>query len=73
MGNRNNENIKFGRRITELRLKQGLSQENLAFQSGINRTYMGEIERGEKSPTIVTIAKIAKGLGISIKQVMDYE
>lgn len=73
MESQDNENIKFGRRITELRLKQGLSQENLAFQSGINRTYMGEIERGEKSPTIVTIAKIAKGLGLSIKQIMDYE
>lgn len=73
MGRQDNENIKFGRRITELRLRQGVSQENLAFQSGINRTYMGEIERGEKSPTLATIAKIAKGLGLTIKQVMDYE
>jgi transcriptional regulator with XRE-family HTH domain len=34
---------------------------------------MGEVERGEKSPSLVVISKIAKGLGISKKDLMDYE
>ena len=60
-------NINFGRRVASLRAEKGMSQECLALQSGINRTYIGEIERGEKSPSLNTIAKIASGLNISIK------
>ncbi|MCQ2350523.1 MAG: helix-turn-helix transcriptional regulator [Paludibacteraceae bacterium] len=59
-------NIAFGKRIAEIRKKQGLSQEELAFQCGLHRTYVGAIERGEKSPTIETIQKISQGLNISI-------
>lgn len=70
---KNIENIKFGKHLTKLRLEYGISQEALALQCGINRTYMGEIERGEKSPSLVIITKIAKGLGISKKHLMDYE
>ena len=67
------ENVKFGEHLAKLRIKRGISQEALALQSGINRTYMGEVERGEKSPSLVVISKIAKGLGISKKDLMDYE
>lgn len=67
------ENIKFGARVAQLRRERGISQEILAFKCGINRTYIGEIERGEKSPSVVIIAKIAKGLGITKKYLMDYE
>ena len=65
-------NINFGRRVASLRAEKGMSQECLALQSGINRTYIGEIERGEKSPSLNTIAKIASGLNISIKTLFDY-
>lgn len=71
--NKDIENIKFGKQIVRLRIERGFSQEALALHSGINRTYMGEIERGEKCPSLIIIAKIAKGLGISKKQLMDYE
>ena len=67
------ENIKFGAHVAQLRRERGISQEILAFKCGINRTYIGEIERGEKSPSVVIIAKIAKGLGITKKYLMDYE
>lgn len=56
----------FGKIIQRRRIEIGLSQEELAFRSGISRSYMGVIERGEKSPSIDTIAKVAKGLGESI-------
>ena len=57
---------RFGKRVSRLRKEKGLSQEDLAFRAGIRRSYMGVIERGEKSPSIDTIAKVARGLGVSI-------
>ena len=45
----------FGEKVAELRRKQHLSQEELADKCGIHRTYIGSIERGEKSPTLNTI------------------
>lgn len=65
-------NIKFGKRIKELRTAQRLSQEQLSYQCEINRTYMGAIERGEKCPSLIAITKIAKGLNISLKELFDY-
>lgn len=56
----------FGKTIARLRKERGLSQEDLAFRSGISRSYMGVIERGEKSTSIDTMAKVAKGLGMRI-------
>ena len=57
----------IGKRIVALRKAQGLSQEELAFSSGINRSYMGVIERAEKSPSMDTVAKVARGLGLDIR------
>jgi transcriptional regulator with XRE-family HTH domain len=52
------------RNLRILRKQKGLSQEELAFQAGINRNYVGQIEREEKSPTIDTIEKLASTLDI---------
>ncbi len=46
------------------RMKLGLSQDELAHRSNLNRVYMGEVERGEKSVSIETIAKIAAALKV---------
>ncbi len=51
------------RNLRILRKQKGLSQEELAFQAGINRNYVGQIEREEKSPTVDMIEKIAFVLG----------
>lgn len=59
-------NTAFGKKVAELRNLQGISQEELAFRCSIHRTYIGAIERGEKSPTLNTIEKIAKGLNVEI-------
>ena len=67
------ENIKFGKRVADLRHTKGLSQEQFSFKCNINRTYMGEIERGEKSPSLLVIAKIAKGLEMTKSELMNYE
>ena len=47
--------IKFGEKVREVRLKQGLSQEELASRAGVHRTYVGMIERGEKNITLENI------------------
>ena len=57
---------KFGERVKKERLKQNLSQEELAARAGVHRTYIGMIERAEKNITLKNIEKIAKALGISI-------
>lgn len=58
----------FGKRIKELRKKNNMSQEKLAEKTGIHRTYLGVIERGEKSISIEIIEKLSKALNISISE-----
>lgn len=64
-------NIEFGKRIIALRTAQGISQEELAYRCGIHRAYMGTIERGEKSVTLNTVDKIARGLQVAISDLFD--
>lgn len=59
---------KFGQRIKELRSEFNLTQEDLAFKVGVDRSYMGFIERGEKNPTLRNIAKIADVFKISLSE-----
>ena len=64
---------KFGSRIREERIKQKLSQEELAEKAGVHRTYIGMIERAEKNITLQNIEKISKALKISIDNLMKLE
>ncbi len=57
-----------GQRIVDARRKQGMSQEQLASQSGIDRSHMGFIEQGRRKPTLSTLFKIAKTLNLSLEQ-----
>ena len=59
------------RNLRILRKQKGLSQEELAFQAGINRNYVGQIEREEKSPTIGMVEKIAVPLGVSPSDLLE--
>jgi transcriptional regulator with XRE-family HTH domain len=58
--------IKLGKRIGLIRKEKGLSQEKLALEAGLNRAYIGYIERGERNPSIDTVEKIAKVLDVSL-------
>jgi len=59
-------------RIKELRLAKRLSQEELSFRSGLHRTALSLIERGERDPKLITLLKVAeKGLGISVVELLD--
>ena len=66
-----NINIKFGKRVRELRLEKGLSQEQFSYKANVHRTYIGMIERAEKNISLVNIEKIAKALEINIKDLFD--
>jgi transcriptional regulator with XRE-family HTH domain len=57
---------RFGLRIRSLRLSEGLSQEAFADLCGIHRTYVGAIERGEKTVSIETAEKLAVALGMNL-------
>ena len=56
---------RFGASVQRLRNGLGISQEALAERAGLHRTYIADIERGARNPTLLTIKKLAKGLGIS--------
>lgn len=59
----------FGALIRHLRLEQEMSQEEFAHYCNLHRTYIGSIERGEKTVSIETANKIAKALGIPLSQI----
>lgn len=54
--------VAFGNVIKELRTAKGLSQEILSFESGLDRSYISQIECGHRQPTLVTIFQLAKAL-----------
>lgn len=63
--------IKFGNRVRELRKLRNLSQEELAFKTGVHRTYIGMIERAEKNITLINIHKIANALEVTVNYLFD--
>lgn len=61
----------IGDRVRALRKKNGLSQEELGWKAKLHYTYIGGIERGEKNVSIITLNKIAKGLGTSVNEIFN--
>ena len=60
----NDVKIKFGKRLREIRGQKGVSQEALAADAGLHRTYVSSVERGERNITLVNIYRLAKALGV---------
>lgn len=56
-----------GKRIKEIRLSLNLSQEDCALNSGLNRTYFGSVERGERNISVINLNKICKSFKVSLK------
>jgi len=61
---------KFGKRIKELRLQKGLTQQTLANIANLDRTYLPSIEKGERNISITVIEKLAKALEIEIIELL---
>lgn len=58
--------VQFGQRVREIRKDRGLSQEAFAALAGVDRSYMGQIERGEQNVSLTKIYQIAKVLNVEI-------
>jgi len=63
----------IGENIRTLRRDRGLSQEQLALRAEINASYMGQVERGEKNPTIDVLGKISQALQIPLEKLVHIE
>lgn len=69
---RERRNIKrIGRRIRELRISQGISQSQLAFESSMPRVQIGRIERGEINTTIGALITISRVLNVHLKELLE--
>lgn len=66
-----NTKAKFGKKVRILRLKLGISQEKLSELSSIDRTYISNIESGNRNPSLLTIEKLASALKINIRELFD--
>ena len=60
-----NERRAFGEVLTATRKRCGMSQETLAFESGLHRTYISQLERGLKAPTLETLFDLARALEVT--------
>ena len=61
----------FGLVLRQLRQSRGLSQEQLGFESGYHRTYISLLERGQKSPSLQTIFKLAEVLKVEPSEIIE--
>lgn len=62
---------RLGRNLRRLREEKGWSQEAYAEEAGIHRTYVSDIERGARNPTILVLEKLAAPLGITASRLLD--
>lgn len=61
-------NVQIGRHLKRLREERGWSQRELGLVVGVSRTYVGDIERGERNPTIRCLERIVGGYGLTVKE-----
>ena len=68
-----NELKHFGEKVRELRVKRGLSQEQLAESSGLHRTYISSLELGKRNVSLINVFALAKALGITPDKLLKSE
>ena len=62
----------IGQRLKYFRTQKGISQENLAFKVGIDRTYIGAIEQGLRSPSIYCLFTLATALDTTLSELVNF-
>lgn len=68
MPQRSQAHVAFGRAVRAARVEHGISQEELASRSGMHRTYVGGVERGERNLSYANLLRLAEALGLSLSQ-----
>jgi transcriptional regulator with XRE-family HTH domain len=64
--------ILFGLRLIELRKTKGWSQERLSLESGVARSYLGGVERGQRNIALVNICRLAEALAVSPAELLRF-
>lgn len=65
-----NEVVQFGKKLRGVRLKKKLSQGEVARILGVHRSYISGLERGRRNPSLLTVHKVAKALGVSVNELL---
>ncbi|MFA5954923.1 MAG: helix-turn-helix transcriptional regulator [Patescibacteria group bacterium] len=65
-----NEAQKLGRNLKRIRTKKGITQGDIVRSLGMPKSFVSSIENGRTNPTLATIAKIAKAIGVSVGELM---
>ena len=65
-----NESVKLGLNLKKIRTKKDISQGDIARELKVSRGFISTIENGKTNPTLLTIAKLAKAVGVSINELL---
>lgn len=65
-----NEVLQFGNKLREVRVKKKLSQGDIARILDVHRSYISGLERGRRNPSLLTVHKVAKALGVSVNELL---
>ncbi|WP_298929921.1 helix-turn-helix transcriptional regulator [uncultured Ramlibacter sp.] len=63
--------LALGAAIREVRMEQGVSQEALALLAGVDRSYVGRVERGDNNVAVLTLMRLAAALGLQASQLLE--
>lgn len=69
-GSKTSPEALFGKEVARLRKQLGISQEELAFRAEVHRTYISQLERGLKSPTLSVILRMSRALKVSASRIV---
>ena len=61
----------LGRNVRAIRIQQGLSQEELSFRAGLKRTYLSDLERGTRNPSVRALGRIADALSVPPSKLLE--
>ncbi len=64
------ESAKLGQNLKRIRIKKNISQGDIAKELGVSRGFIGTIENGKTNPTLTTIAKLAKAVGVLVNELL---
>lgn len=68
-----NARVQFGQRLKFLRIRAGLTQNDLGFKTGIDRSYLSNIETGNRNVSIDIMEKLAEALGVALKEMFAFD